>query len=322
MKIVVLDGYALNPGDLSWDGFKNLGELTVYDRTPTSQIFERSAEAEIILTNKTLLDSDMLKSLPKLKYAGVLATGYNVIDTEAAGRLGITVTNIPSYSTDSVAQLTFALILELCHHVQKHSDSVFDGKWSDSVDFTYHDYPLIELASKTLGIIGFGNIGKKVSEIALAFGMRVIASDKTHLGKHKHTGIARAGMYELLSDSDIVSIHCPLTSETAGMINMNNIRLMKKTAFLINTSRGQIIVDKDLTKALNEGIIAGAGLDVLSVEPPPHDNPLLKARNCIITPHIAWATLESRKRLMDMAVRNVRAFLSGKPVNVVSQIVH
>jgi glycerate dehydrogenase len=317
MKIVVLDGYTLNPGDLTWDGLRELGELTVYDRTPPDKVPERSEGADILLTNKTLLSGEILKSLPGLKYVGVLATGYNVIDVEMATKLGIVVTNIPAYSTNSVAQLTFALILELCFHAQRHSDSVMSGKWSGSVDFTYRDYPLTELASKTLGIIGFGTIGKKVSEIAMAFGMNVLASSGSESDHSDRTGISRAGLPELLSNSDIVSIHCPLTPETAGMININTLRLMKRSAFLINTSRGPIVVEKDLAEALNEGIIAGAGLDVLSVEPPPEDNPLLRAINCIITPHIAWATLESRTRLMKMAVQNVRAFLSGSAINVV-----
>lgn len=319
MNIVVLDGFTLNPGDLSWDGLRAVGDLKIYDRTPSDQIFERSAKADILLTNKAILTGDILKSLPGLKYVGVLATGYNVIDIATADRLGIIVTNIPSYSTGSVAQLTFALILEFYFHVQRHSDSVMSGKWSGSIDFTFRDYQLTELASKTLGIIGFGNIGRKVAEIATAFGMNVIVSsrsgsDQTHGFRHPRTGIP-----ELLSCSDIVTIHCPLTSETAGMINIGSLRLMKKSALLINTSRGPIVVEKDLADALNEGIIAGAGLDVLSVEPPHEDNPLLKAKNCILTPHIAWATLESRNRLMETAVQNIRAFLAGSPVNVVNQ---
>ena len=318
MNIVVLDGYTLNPGDLSWDNLSELGDLTVYDRTPSEQILERSAEADILLTNKTVMNGDIIKSLPKLKYVGVLATGYNVIDIKKAGELGIVVTNIPAYSTNSVAQLTFALILELCFHVQKHSDSVMTGKWSGSIDFTYRDYPLMELASKTLGIIGFGNIGQKVTEIATAFGMNVIVSSGSRRDQFHRSGVTRAGMQELLSLSDIVTIHCPLTPETAGMININSLSLMKRTSFLINTSRGPIVVEKDLADALNENIIAGAGLDVLSLEPPPEDNPLLRAKNCIITPHIAWATLESRTRLMQIAVQNVRAFIAGSAINVVN----
>jgi glycerate dehydrogenase len=318
MKIVVLDGYTLNPGDLSWDGLRMLGDLTVYDRTPREQIIERSGEADIILTNKTVLDKTVLKSLSHLKYIGVLATGYNAVDTDTARQMGIIVTNIPSYGTYSVAQLTFALILELCHHVQRQSDLVVNGKWSRSIDFTFSDYPLIELASKTLGIIGFGNIGRKVSEIASAFGMKILAYDKAYPDQTGYENVMMVSLTELLSHSDIITLHCPLTEETTGLINSDTLSKMKRTTFLINTSRGQIIVDKDLAEALEEGIIAGAGLDVLSVEPPPFDNPLLKAKNCLITPHIAWATHESRSRLMNIAVDNIKAFLAGSPVNVVN----
>ena len=319
MKITVLDGYTTNPGDLSWDEISRLGELTVYDRTPRELTAERSAGSEILLTNKTVLNNELLRSLPRLRYVGVLATGYNVIDTDEARRLGITVTNIPAYSTGSVAQLTFALILELCFHVQRHSDSVMEGKWTGSVDFTFRNYPLTELAGKTIGIIGFGNIGRKVCEIAMAFGMKVLASSRSGKDTPEYTGFELTDTDDLLSRSDIVSIHCPLTPQTAGMINMNRLRLMKKSAFLINTSRGPIIVEKDLADALNEGSIAGAGLDVMAEEPPRAGNPLLTARNCIITPHIAWATIESRKRLLDQAAGNIKAFLSGSPVNVVSK---
>ncbi|MGE5458506.1 MAG: D-2-hydroxyacid dehydrogenase [Methanococcaceae archaeon] len=318
MKIVVLDGYGLNPGDLSWEGLRKFGSLKIYDRTSADKVLERSAQAGILLTNKTLLTRNMLKALPDLKYVGVLATGYNVIDTAAARELGITVTNIPAYSTNSVAQMTFALILELCLHVQKHSDSVMAGKWADSLDFTYRDYPLIELFSKTIGIIGFGNTGRKVADIATAFGMNIIASTRTQSDQSHRRNFRWAALPELFEQSDIVSIHCPLNPETAGLVNAGNLRRMKNTAFLINTSRGPVVVEKDLADALNEGIIAGAGLDVLAQEPPSHDNPLFKAKNCIIAPHIAWATLEARTRLMELAVTNVEAFLSGSPVNVVN----
>lgn len=318
MNIVVLDGYTLNPGDLSWDGLRIFGDLKVYDRTPREKIIERSRDADIILTNKTVLDADILKSLTHLKYIGILATGCDDVDTEFAGQIGIIVSNIPSYGTNSVAQLTFALILELCHRVQRQSDLVIEGKWSKSMDFAYNDFSLIELASKNIGIIGLGDIGRKVSEIAQAFGMRVLASDKFLPENLYPTGVTMTSLNELLSDSDIVTLHCPLTEETSELINIRNLRLMKPTAFLINTSRGQIIVEEDLAQALNEGIIAGAGLDVLSVEPPSEDNPLLQAKNCIITPHIGWATHESRSRLMDTAACNIKAFLAGSPVNVVS----
>lgn len=317
MKIVVLDGYALNPGDLSWQGLKEAGDLVVYDRTPADQVFERSAGAEILLTNKTILAGEMLRKLPDLKYVGVLATGYNVIDTQEAARLGITVTNIPAYSTDSVAQLVFALILELCFHVQNHSESVHAGEWQRSADFTFRNFPLTELSSKTIGIIGFGNIGRKVSKIAISFGMNVVAYSRSRSDQSKLDNFKWVDLPELFSVSDIVTVHCPLTSETKGLINAGRLAMMKKTSFLINTSRGPVILEKDLAEALNNEVIAGAGLDVLSTEPPAGDNPLLSAKNCIITPHIAWATLEARTRLMEMAVANVRAFLSGKPVNVV-----
>lgn len=319
MKITVLDGYTLNPGDLSWDDLGRLGNLTVYDRTPPELTAERSEGSVILLTNKTVLDAAILRSLPMLKYVGVLATGYNVIDTAEARRLGITVTNIPAYGTPSVAQHTFALILELCLHMQRHSDAVMAGRWQESKDFTFRDFPLMELSGKTLGIIGFGNIGRKVCEIAMAFGMKVIASSPSRSNAPESGDFEWGEPDSLLSRSDIVTIHCPLTPETSGLINMSRLKLMKKSAFLINTSRGPLVVERDLADALNEGIIAGAGLDVLAVEPPPADNPLLKAKNCIITPHIAWATFDARKRLMETAVGNVRAFLSGSPVNVVNR---
>ncbi|NLJ43996.1 MAG: D-2-hydroxyacid dehydrogenase [Bacteroidales bacterium] len=318
MKIVILDGYTINPGDLSWDGLRELGELAVYDRTMPEQVYERAAGAEVLLINKAVLGGDMLKRLPDLKYVGVLATGYNVIDLDEATRHGIVVTNVPAYSTESVAQMTFALILELCLHVQRHSDSVMSGNWSACPDFSYREYPLVELASKTLGIIGYGNIGRKVCQIACAMGMKVMVAESARKNLPTQKNILRVGLHELLSESDIVTIHCPLTPETRGMINIDNLRLMKPSAFLINTSRGPVVVEKDLALALNEGIIGGAGLDVLSTEPPSPDNPLFNARNCLITPHIAWATLEARKRLIDIAIENVRAFILGSPVNVVN----
>lgn len=319
MKIVVLDGHTLNPGDLSWDRLLKLGEVVLYDRTPIDKILERSRGAEILITNKTPLSEDIINSLPSVKYIGVLATGYNIVDTETAKKRGIIVTNIPTYGTASVAQLTFALLLELCHHVQRHSDSVMNGKWAESVDFCFWDFPLIELSGKTLGIIGFGNIGNKVGDIATAFGMNIIGSSKPHTDQSPRKNSRWAEINELLEQSDIVSIHCPLLPETKGLINAETLKRMKRSAFLLNTSRGPIVVDKDLADALNNGIIAGAGIDVLSVEPPSKDNPLFKAKNCIITPHIAWATKEARTRLMDFAVNNLSAFINGKPVNVVNQ---
>lgn len=318
MNIVVLDGYALNPGDQTWEGFEKLGEVTVYDRTPAEQVVSRARGAEAILTNKTPLSREVLAQLPRLKYIGVLATGYNVIDVGAATEKNIIVSNVPDYGSYSVAQLTFALLLELCHHVQRHSDSVRDGKWSASKDWCYWDYPLVELAGKTMGIIGFGSIGEKVGDIASSFGMNLLGASRRRSDQSRRKNFRWASIEELLRESDVVSIHAPLTPETKGLINRDALHTMKQSAFLINTSRGPIIVDSDLAAALNSGVIAGAGIDVLSAEPPPADNPLFTAKNCIITPHIAWATQEARRRLMAMAVENLRAFLEGRPVNVVA----
>ena len=319
MKIVILDGYTLNPGDLSWDGLKKIGDVSIYDRTPVDKIIERSVGAEIVYTNKTPLSREVLNQLPTLKYIGVLATGYNVVDTEAAKENGIIVTNIPGYGTTSVAQMVFALLLELCQHVQYHSDSVRQGKWAQSADFCYWDYPLVELAGKTMGIIGFGNIGSKVADIATTFGMNIIGNDSFKTDQSHRENFRWAEINQLLEESDVVTIHCPLFPETKDLINKERLQLMKKTAFLLNTSRGPVIVDEDLAEALNNGTIAGAGIDVLSVEPPSKDNPLFTANNCLITPHIAWATKEARTRLMDIAVNNLIAFLNGKPVNVVNK---
>jgi glycerate dehydrogenase len=319
MKIVVLDGYTLNPGDLSWDKLFNLGEVVLHDRTPADKIKERSLNADVLITNKTPLTEETINDLPHLKYIGVLATGYNIVDTSAAKRRNIIVTNVPSYSTMSVAQLTFALLLELCHHVQKHSDSVMEGKWAESVDFCNWDFPLIELSGKTLGIIGFGNIGKKVADIATVFGMNIIAASRHETDQSERKNFRWAEINEVLAQADIVSIHCPLLPETKGLINADSLKRMKRSAFLLNTSRGPVVVEPDLADALNNGIIACAAIDVLSIEPPLKDNPLFKAKNCLITPHIAWATKEARGRLMDIAVNNLAAFINGKRVNVVNQ---
>lgn len=318
MKIVVLDGFALNPGDLTWDGIKRSGDLTVYERTPPDKLLERATEAEILLTNKTPIREKDINQLPRLQYIGLLATGYNVIDVEAARKKGIIVANIPDYGSYSVAQMTFALLLELCHHVQRHSDSVREGRWAASVDWCYWDYPLVELTGKTLGIIGFGNIGQKVGDMATAFGMNILGASRRHSDQSHRKNFRWVEIPELLKQSDVVSIHCQLTPETKGLINKQSLQTMKNSAFLLNTSRGQIIKDEDLADALNQGVVAGAGLDVLSVEPPEKDNPLFKAKNCIITPHIAWATKEARTRLMAMASDNLAAFISGNPVNVVN----
>ncbi len=318
MKIVVLDGYTLNPGDLSWDTLKQLGELVVYDRTHADKVVERAAGAEIIFTNKTPVSEDTLNQLPSLKFIGVLATGFNIVNTVVAKARGVIVANVPGYGTTSVVQMTFALLLELCHHVQRHSDTVMDGKWSSSADWCYWDFPLVELSGKTIGIIGFGRIGQQVGDVATAFGMNIIGNSRTQTDQSRRKNFKWASIPELLKQSDVVSIHCPLFPETKGLINKESLKLMKISSFLLNTSRGPIIVDEDLADALNNDLIAGAGIDVLSVEPPSKDNPLFKAKNCIITPHIAWATKEARARLMNITVKNLAAFLNGNPVNVVN----
>ncbi|MFO7574461.1 MAG: D-2-hydroxyacid dehydrogenase [Bacteroidales bacterium] len=317
MKIVVLDGYTLNPGDLSWDDFKEYGDIVLYDRTPEDKIIERAGMAEIVLTNKTPLSSETLKHLPHLKYIGVLATGYNIVDIESANNQGVVVTNIPAYGTASVSQMTFALLLELCHHVQRHSDAVMTGKWSASSDWCFWDYPLVELQDKTIGIIGFGNIGHKTADIATAFGMNVMAHDRNESDQSHRKNFNWTRLPELFREADVISLHCPLTPETKGIINKANLALMKRTSFLINTARGPLIVEEDLAEALNNDIIAGAGLDVLSLEPPALNNPLFQAKNCIITPHISWATREARRRLMKIATGNLRRYLNGNPVNLV-----
>lgn len=319
MKLVVLDGYTLNPGDLSWDGIKRFGDLTVYERTPASEILERCKGAEIVFTNKTPLRQDVLAQLPDLKYIGVLATGYNVVDIDFARTMGIKVANVPGYGTASVVQLTFSLLFELCLHVQRHSDSVFKGDWVASADFCYWNYPLIEMEGKTLGIIGFGSIGQKVADVASAFGMKVVAYSRTQTDQSHRKNFQWLSLEELLKSSDVVSIHCPLFPETEGLINKNTLKLMKKSAFFLNTSRGPLVNEQDLADALNSGLIAGAGLDVLSVEPPSANNPLLSAKNCLITPHIAWATKEARTRLMEIVEHNLSSFLNGNPVNIVNK---
>jgi glycerate dehydrogenase len=318
MKIAVLDGYCLNPGDLSWDGLRRFGEVEVFDRTRVDEVASRAAGAELVFTNKTPLPGYLLEQLPKLRYIGVLATGYNVVDVDAARARGVIVTNIPTYGTASVAQFVFALLLELCHNVRLHADAVRAGEWSHNADWSFWKSPLVELAGKTMGVIGFGRIGRHVGRIADAMGMRVIANDTYHGDEPSNAGFRWAGVEELLAESDVVSLHSPLFPETRGMINARSLALMKPTAFLINTSRGPLVVDQDLADALNSGKLAGAGLDVLSVEPPAEDNPLLQARNCLVTPHIAWATREARARLMDLVVENVGSFLAGEPRNVVT----
>jgi glycerate dehydrogenase len=319
MKIVILDGYTLNPGDLNWDDLKKFGDIVIYDRTPADKVVERALGAEVVFTNKTPIGADVLNELPDLKFIGVLATGYNVINTEVAKAKGVIVSNVPGYGTASVVQMTFALLLELCLHVQRHSDSVMEGKWAQSADWCFWDYPLVELAGKTMGIIGFGRIGQQVGDVATALGMNIIASGRTQSNQSHRKSFKWADLPELLEECDVVSIHCPLLPDTKGLINKESLQLMKRSAFLLNTSRGSIVVDEDIADALNNDVIAGAGIDVLSVEPPPKNNPLFSAKNCIITPHIAWATKEARQRLMDITVNNLTAFINGSAVNVVNR---
>jgi glycerate dehydrogenase len=316
MKIVVLDGYTLNPGDLSWDGIKKLGDCTIYDRTPPEKTVERAQNAEAVFTNKVVFNREVIGQLPDLRFIGVLATGYNVVDLEAATEAGIVVTNIPAYSTASVAQMVFSHMLHIVQNVSKHADSVKKGEWANSIDFSYHLTPQTELAGKTLGIIGFGQIGQAVAKIGLAFGMNILFNNRSK--KETNLNARQVDLDTLLAESDFISINCPLTDENAGFINKAAISKMKTSAILINTGRGALINEDDLAEALNNGRIAGAGLDVLSTEPPSPDNPLLSAKNCNITPHIAWATTEARERLMKIAAENLKAFLEGKSQNKVN----
>ena len=317
MKIVVLDGFTLNPGDLSWSELEALGDCTVYDRTAPEHLPARVREAEAVLTNKAMLDARAIAQMPHLQYIGVLATGFNIVDVEAARRREIAVTNVPGYSTDSVAQLTFALLLELTHHVGHHAETVRAGRWSAGLDFSYQDFPLIELRGLTLGIIGFGQIGQAVARLARAFGLRVVAHRRPrHLADDGEWGdIEFVDLDTLFGRSDIVTLHCPLTPETTGLIGPGSLRRMKPSAFLLNTSRGPLVDEAALAEALDAGRLAGAGLDVLSREPPPLDNPLLRARNCLVTPHIAWASGAARARLMTAIAGNLRAFQMGQRLN-------
>ncbi|HEY6987393.1 MAG TPA: D-2-hydroxyacid dehydrogenase [Bryobacteraceae bacterium] len=318
MKIVVLDGHALNPGDLSWDALRQFGEVEVFDRSREEEAAERARGAQLVLVNKTPMPAGVLEVLPELRYIGVTATGYDIVDIETARRRGIVVTNVPTYGTESVAQFVFALLLELCHNVKLHAEAVRAGEWASSPDWSFWKTPLVELAGKTMGIVGFGRIDRHTGAIAHAFGMRVIAFDTHHGEAPDWPGFEWVELEELLRRSDVVSLHLPLLPEAAGMINASTLALMKPAAFLINTSRGPLVVDRDLADALNAGRLAGAALDVLPVEPPAAGDPLLTARNCIVTPHIAWATREARARLMNLAIENVRSFLAGTPQNVVN----
>ena len=318
MKIVVLDGYALNPGDMSWDAMEELGEVTVYDRTPRELVAGRAAGAEAVITNKTIIDRDILAELPDVRYIGVLATGYNVVDIEEARRRGIVVTNIPAYSTASVAQMVWSLILAIVNRVEHYAEANSKGRWAASNDFCYWDTPLTELAGKCMGIVGFGNIGRAVTKIALAMGMRA-AAVTSKAQSELPDGVTKKSLEEALSMADVLSLHCPLTPDTHHLINERTIAMMKPSAILINTGRGPLVDEEALARALNDGRLYAAGLDVLSAEPPRADNPLLTARNCYITPHIAWATREARERLMDIAVNNLRSFIAGTPVNNVAR---
>jgi glycerate dehydrogenase len=315
MKIVVLDGYTLNPGDISWDELEGLGECKVHDRTSPGQLIERSKGAQVLLTNKVVLDREAMEQLPELVYIGVMATGYNVVEVGCARDRGIVVTNVPAYSTDSVAQLVFALLLELVSGVGKNDEAVRAGKWSRSPDFSFSEVSMMELAGLTMGIVGFGEIGRAVARIAEAFKMKVIVHTRT---PGEGDGVLHVDLDSVFAKSDVVSLHCPLTPETEGLVNRDRLQRMKDTGILINTSRGPVVDEMALADALHTGEIAGAAVDVLSVEPPPEDNPLLGVRNCIITPHIAWATQAARKRLMDTVIGNVRAWMEGKPKNVVN----
>lgn len=322
MKIVVLDGYTENPGDLSWGAMEELGELTVYDRTlmtSETEIIERIGSAELVITNKTPITRTVLDSCHNIRYIGVLATGYNVVDYMAAGEKGIPVCNIPTYGTDAVAQYTMALLLEVCHHIGHHSNVVYEGRWEHNEDWCFWDYPLIELAGKTMGIVGFGRIGQRTGQLAQAFGMKVLAYDAYHNPALESENCRYVGLDELYREADVIALHCPLFPETEGMINKDSIAKMKDGVIILNDSRGSLIVETDLRDGLNSGKVAAAGLDVVCTEPIRGDNPLLQAKNCIITPHIAWAPKESRQRLMDIAVANVKAFLDGTPQNVVNQ---
>ena len=317
MNIVVLDGHTLNPGDLSWDELKALGSCEFFDRTPPGEVAALAATAEIAITNKAILHRVQIEALPKLKYIGVTATGYNVVDVEAAKERGIIVTNVPTYGTRSVAQHTFALLLELTQHVGHHAQTVRDGRWVRSPDWCYWDKPLIELDGLTMGVVGYGRIGQAVAKLAEAFGMKVITTASSS-GKRREPNVAIVELGYLFSESDVVSLHCPLMPETKHLVNAQRLAQMKPTAFLINTSRGPLVDEAALAEALNSDRIAAAALDVLSTEPPSADNPLLTAKNCLITPHNAWAMRAARARLLKTAVENVRAFLAGKPQNVVS----
>ncbi len=318
MKIVILDGYTLNPGDLSWEGFEKLGDVTCYDRTEPQDIVSRIADAEAVITNKTPLTKETFDACPSIKYVGVLATGYNVVDVAAAKEKGIPVTNIPTYGTTAVSQFVFALLLEICHHVQDHSSAVYKGDWESCPDFCFWNHPLIELADKTIGFVGFGRIGQQAAKIAQGFSMNVLAYDAYPNKELESNGIKYVDLDTLYAESDVISLHCPLFETTEGMINENSIAKMKDGVIIINTSRGPLIVEQDLAAALKSGKVKAAGVDVVSTEPIKGDNVLLQAPNCFITPHIAWAPLEARARLLNTAVDNLASFKDGEVINTVN----
>lgn len=318
MEIVVLDGYTLNPGDNPWDAVARLGKLKIYDRTAPHELLERAGEAEIILTNKAPIPAEALGQLPKLRFISVLATGYNIVDIVAAGERGVSVSNIPEYGTDSVAQFTLALLLELCHHVGAHDVAVKAGDWAASPDWSFWKTPQILLAGKKMGIVGFGRIGRRVGELAHAFGMEVLAFDPQQGETPAYSPFHWISQKDLFAEADVISLHCPQAPDNVGFVNRDLISLMKKDALFINAARGGLVNEKDLAEALNTGRIAGAAIDVVSIEPIQGDNPLLGAHNCLMTPHIAWATLTARQRLMKATVGNIEAFLSGRPINVVN----
>lgn len=320
MKIIILDGYAANPGDISWEAWNDLGDITIYERTVPEEVLARCEGAEAVLTNKVILNAEILSQLPSLRYIGVLATGYNVVDLAAASSHGIIVTNIPAYSTQSVAQMVFAHLLNICHHVAQHAESVRNGAWQTSPDFCFWQTPLIELDGLTLGIVGLGNTGRATARIAQALGMKVLAYSSKDAETLAQEGIGKAQSYEqLFSEADVLSLHCPLTDSTRHLVNAERLALMKPTAIVINTGRGPLVDEAALAAALNEERIYAAGVDVLTQEPPRQGSPLIGARNCYITPHIAWATQAARKRLQAIALENVKAFMAGKPVNVVNK---
>ncbi|MEK6794946.1 MAG: D-2-hydroxyacid dehydrogenase [Spirochaetota bacterium] len=319
MNIVILDGHTANPGDLSWDALASLGTLTVHERTPRASIIERAKDAEVVITNKTILDKSVIDALPKLRYVGLLSTGTNAADGKALAERKIPLCNVPAYGTMSVAQQVFALLIELTNRTGHHSDGVHEGVWTASKDFCYWDFPLVELSGLTMGVIGYGAIGQAVARIAHAFGMNIIAYNRSE--KQSDVPMRFVSLDTLAAESDCISLHCPLTDETEHLVNGGFIARMKRTAYLINTGRGPLVDEKALADALNSGRIAGAGIDVLSTEPPSKDNPLIGAKNAVITPHIAWATNAARGRLIGVVTENVRAFLAGRPQNVVNGVV-